>query len=205
LKLKTLTETNNARKEAGCGMSCFKGRKSKAEAGGGSDGEDAADATGGNNDEEAIPLIASEVDTFNEMDSNLANEMKSFVKEIEDEANSDAEIMAHVESLLKTFSSAASLSHSSGSMQLKKKLKEAHSGYDDFSLLHYAAKAARPKLCEFLISELGIDVNIESKSKLTPLHVLVKSHSFPKNQLVLHSAGDKKAKVAFVSEFSFLS
>ena len=36
----------------------------------------------------------------------------------------------------------------------------------------------RTNLCEYLIEDLGIDVDSHSKIKMTPLHVMVKSNTF---------------------------
>jgi hypothetical protein len=66
----------------------------------------------------------------------------------------------------------------SSSYECKRYFQSAQNGYDNFSLLHYAAKYSRTNLCEYLIEELGIDVDTHSKTKMTPLHVLIKSNIF---------------------------
>lgn len=68
--------------------------------------------------------------------------------------------MGRLESLMSALSSSASnvstMPNFSTSVQVKKRLKDSQSGYDNFSLLHYAAKSLRVKLCEYLIDHLGI-------------------------------------------------
>ncbi len=66
----------------------------------------------------------------------------------------------------------------SGSYECKRYFQCAQNGYDYFSLLHYAAKFCRTNLCEYLIDDLGIDVDSHSKIKMTPMHLLVKSNIF---------------------------
>jgi hypothetical protein len=44
--------------------------------------------------------------------------------------------------------------------QLRPKLKDAKSGYDDFSLLHIAAKTMRAPLCLFLVDEFFFGTKI---------------------------------------------
>jgi hypothetical protein len=56
----------------------------------------------------------------------------------------------------------------------KAQLKDARAGYDNFSLLHYAAKSMRSQLCAYLIDEMKFGKDILSKSKMTPLHILIK-------------------------------
>ena len=65
-----------------------------------------------------------------------------------------------------------------GSYECKRYFQFAQNGYDNYSLLHYAAKYLRTNLCEYLIEDLGIDVDSHSKIKMTPLHVMVKSNTF---------------------------
>lgn len=67
------------------------------------------------------------------------------MKDIEEENLSDSEIIEKIENLIEQ-----------NGLQLKKSLIEAQTGYDNFSLLHYAAKTCRPKLTGYLIENLSM-------------------------------------------------
>eukprot|EP00028_Trichosphaerium_sp_Am-I-7-wt_P011779 CAMPEP_0168539326 /NCGR_PEP_ID=MMETSP0405-20121227/21759_1 /TAXON_ID=498012 /ORGANISM="Trichosphaerium sp, Strain Am-I-7 wt" /LENGTH=593 /DNA_ID=CAMNT_0008568863 /DNA_START=324 /DNA_END=2101 /DNA_ORIENTATION=- len=43
----------------------------------------------------------------------------------------------------------------------------------EYSLLHWAAAFGFPEVCQFLISEKGVDVNVKNSFGVTPLHVAV--------------------------------
>ncbi|CAF0778612.1 unnamed protein product, partial [Brachionus calyciflorus] len=116
-----------------------------------------------------IPLIVSEISVHSENENNYKNEIKSLIKDIEDENLQDIEIITKLKLFIEQ----------SGT-QIKKSFLEAQTGYDNFYLLHYAAKTCRAELCKYLVDELGYDIDIRSKSKLTPLHLLVKLNILPK-------------------------
>ncbi|RNA34874.1 ankyrin repeat [Brachionus plicatilis] len=102
---------------------------------------------------------------------NLWKNLISFnSSDIEDENINDTEIKEKLEFLIEQ-----------NGLQLKKSLIETQTGYDNFNLLHYAAKSCRSSLSNYLIEILAFDVNVCSKSKMTPLHLLVKLNVFPKS------------------------
>lgn len=67
------------------------------------------------------------------------------MKDIEEENFTDSQIIDKIESLLEQ-----------NGIQFKKSLIEAHTGYDNFSLLHYAAKTCRSKLTNYFIENLSM-------------------------------------------------
>ncbi|CAF0854801.1 unnamed protein product [Brachionus calyciflorus] len=64
--------------------------------------------------------------------------------------------------------------------ELKPMLKDFQTGYDNSTLLHVGAKFCRKKFCEFLLKEYFFDKDIFTKSKLTPLQVLIKYNTIQK-------------------------
>jgi hypothetical protein len=155
-------------------------------------------------EQEDQPVI-QEVNTNNETKTSLKNELKKIIKVkfyklkifekvsnksnwnlfdistlifffklkiIEDPNINDFEIENTIKSMV------------TSSWECRKKLQNGQNGYDNYSLLHYAAKMCRAHLCEYLIDDLAIDVNSHSKIKMTPLHLMIKSNVFEKSNRI---------------------
>ena len=108
-------------------------------------------------------IVLIENENKNELD--FKHEIKEIFKDIDNLKYTDEEIIENIDRLIYMNSS------------LKKKLQITKSGYDNISLLHAAARVCRGKVCAYLIDIINIDKNVRSKSKLTPMHIIVKSNS----------------------------
>lgn len=108
---------------------------------------------------EKVPLMRSgQMSVVSETSEDpFQNEIKSLVKDIEDDLFKDDELIVQIENRIANSSSAMS------PLQTTRMLRDVHTGYDNWTLLHFAAKNFRVKLCEYLIEKISIS---ESKFRL---------------------------------------
>ena len=78
------------------------------------------------------------------MSNSLLNNKIYWIKDIEDENLEDDELVKKIELLIKQ-----------NGFHIEKCVLEAQTGYDNFYLIHYAAKMCRSELCKYLITKLG--------------------------------------------------
>lgn len=74
------------------------------------------------------------------------------LKDIEDDQVPDEEVIQHLEARIEMSSPSP--------LQTKRLLRTSYTGYDNFTLLHYAVKNFRPKLSQFLIDTIEIGCHI---------------------------------------------
>lgn len=102
---------------------------------------------------EKVPLMRSgqmSVVVSETSEDPFQNEIKSLVKDIEDDLFKDDELIVQIENRIANNSSAMS------PLQTTRMLRDVHTGYDNWTLLHFAAKNFRVKLCEYLIEKISI-------------------------------------------------
>ena len=64
-------------------------------------------------------------------------------------------------------------------------------GNEKISVLHLAAKHCRLKICQILVNDYKMDINLLTKKRLTPLHYLV-SHNNIRETIQFEKIGTEK-------------
>lgn len=77
------------------------------------------------------------------------------MKDIEDDQYRDEEIIVQIENRI--------ANSSPSPLQTMRMLRDIRVGYDNWTLLHFAAKTFRAKLCEYLIDKLSISISFSVK------------------------------------------